>query len=68
MNLTLLIGLGAIIMPLTLTEDFNASILVLIAITIFLQYIATTNDKNELDYKRGFLLIMVYIIYILSMF
>lgn len=55
-------------MPITLTKDFNASILILIAITIFLQFIATVNEKSELDDKKGFLLIMLYIIYILSMF
>ena len=65
-NLCLLIGLGAIINPLIFTTDFNISILLLIAITIFLQIIATKDEKNELDRKKGILLIIVYIIYILG--
>ena len=67
LNLCLLIGLGAIINPLTFTTDFNSSILVLIVVTIYLQFVATINKNRELDRKRGILLIIVYIIYILSM-
>ena len=66
-NLCLLVGLGAVINPLTFTTDFNSSILVLITVTIYLQYIATTNKKNELDKTRGLSLIIIYIIYICSM-
>ena len=66
-NLCLLIGLGAIINQLTFTNDFNRSIFVLIAVTIYLQFVATINKNNGLDRKRGILLIIVYIIYILSM-
>ena len=67
LNLCLLIGLGAIINPLTFTTDFNSSIFVLIVVTIYLQFMATLNKNSELDRKRGILLIIVYIIYILSM-
>lgn len=66
-NLCLLVGLGAVINPLAFTTDFNSSILVLITVTIYLQYIATTNKKNELDKTRGLSLIIIYIIYICSM-
>ena len=66
-NLCLLVGLGAIINPLTFTTDFNSSIFVLIVVTVYLQFIATLNQHRELDRKRGILLIIVYIIYILSM-
>ena len=66
-NLCLLVGLGAIINPLTFTTDFNSSIFVLIVVTIYLQFMATLNKNSELDRKRGILLIIVYIIYILSM-
>lgn len=67
LNLCLLIGVGAIINPLTFTSNFNISVLMLIAITVYLQFIAKINKNNELDKKRGTLLIIVYIIYILSM-
>lgn len=67
LNLCLLIGLGAVINPLTFTADFNSSILILIAVTIFLQLIATVNKKSELSGRRGIFLIIVYIFYIISM-
>lgn len=67
LNLCLLIGLGAVINPLRFTTDFNISILILISVTVYLQIIATINKNNELDRKRGILLIIVYIIYILCM-
>lgn len=67
LNLCLLIGLGAIINPLRFTTDFNVSILILIVVTVLLQFIATLNKNNELDRKKGIVLIIVYIIYILCM-
>lgn len=67
LNLFLLIGLGAVINPLTFSSDFNSSILILIAVTVFLQLIATKSKKNELDKEKGIFLITVYIIYILSL-
>lgn len=68
LNLCLLVGLGAVITPLTFASDFNSSIIMLIAITIFLQVIATVNDESKLDSRKGILLIIVYIIYIISLF
>lgn len=66
LNLCLLIGLGEVINPLHFTANFNISILILIVVTILLQFIATINKNNELDRKKGIILIIVYIIYILS--
>lgn len=66
-NLCLLIGIGAIITPLKYSTEFNKSIIFLIAITIILQAIATINKKSELDKKRGFILIIIYFIYIFCM-
>ena len=67
LNSCLLIGLGAVINPLTFATDFNGSLLILIFVTIFLQIITTINKRNELDRKSGVLLILVYAIYICSM-
>ncbi len=67
LNLCLLIGLGALINPLNFIAEFNISILILIVITVLLQLIAVLNKKSELDYKKGIVLILVYIIYILGM-
>lgn len=65
LNICLLIGLGALINPLTFSFDFNISILILIIVTLFLQLIAVVNKNSELDYKRGLILILVYIYYII---
>ena len=67
LNLCLLTGLGAVINPLTLSPDFNSSLIILIIITIFLQWIATKNKKSELNKEVGVFLIVAYIIYIISM-
>ncbi len=67
LNLCLLIGIGAVIHPLVFSTDFNISIIILIAVTIFLQAIATVNKESKLDKSKGILLIIVYVIYILSM-
>ena len=66
-NLCLLIGIGALINPLTFTTDFNYSILVLIFVTIFLELLIMINKKNELDRKIGIILIIAYFVYIFSM-
>lgn len=67
LNLCLLIGLGAVINPLTFISDFNRSIIVLIVITYFLQWIARKNKKNELNRKVGVFLIIFYIVYVICM-
>lgn len=66
LNLCLLIGLGAAINPLNIATDFNTSILVLIAITVFLHLIAIINKKSNLNKEHGFFLIFLYAIYIFS--
>lgn len=66
-NLCLLVGIGALINPLTFTTDFNSAIILLIIVTIFLQLLATLNKKSEVDRKRGIILIIVYFIYIFTM-
>lgn len=66
-NLCLLIGLGALINPLTFVTDFNSSIIFLIVMTIILQLLAMMNKKRELSWKSGAILIFIYFIYIFSM-
>lgn len=63
-NLCLLIGIGAVISPLYFNTNFNRSIIFLIIITMVLQLITTIDKKSELGWKRGIMLIIVYIIYI----
>ncbi len=64
LNLCLLIGIGAIINPLTFLTDFNSSMIILLIITICLQLVVMINKKSELNRKIGFFLIIAYIIYI----
>ena len=66
-NLCLLVGIGAVINPLTFATDFNSALILLIVVTILLQLITTSNKKSELDRKRGIILIIVYFIYIFTM-
>ena len=66
LNLCLLIGLGAVINPLIFVSDFNMSLVVLIALTLFLLWITSRNEKNELSRRMGVFLIILYIIYIVS--
>ena len=66
LNLCLLIGLGAVINPLNTATDFNNSILILIAITVFLQLIAIINKKSSLNKEHGCFLIFLYAIYMFS--
>lgn len=66
-NLCLLIGLGALINPLTFITDFNSPIIFLIIITIVLQLLAIINKNRELTWKSGSILIIIYFIYIFYM-
>ena len=66
-NLCLLVGIGAVINPLTFATDFNSALILLIVVTILLQLITISNKKSELDRKRGIILIIVYFIYIFTM-
>lgn len=67
LNLCLLVGLGAVINPLTFTTSFNSSIIILILITIFLQIVAQLNKKSELNKEKGIFLIIIYVVYVLAM-
>lgn len=65
-NLCVLIGLGAIINPLTFISDFNIPIIILLLTTIFIQLIALFNKRNEINWKIGIILIVSYIVYIIN--
>ena len=63
-NLSLLIGVGAIIKTLVFTTNFNISLIVLILITIMIQLITSLNRKEKLSRKIGVIFIILYFIYI----
>ena len=64
-NLTLLIGLGAIINSIKYNIEFNLSLIFLILITIILQIIGIFSKKAKIDKIKGISFICIYIIYIL---
>ena len=66
-NLCLLVGIGAVINPLTFATDFNGPMLLLIIVTIVLQLIAAMNENSELDGRICIFLIIIYFIYIFIM-
>lgn len=66
LNLCLLIGLGAVIEPITFITNFNHSIWSLIIIMILFQLMVTIGKKRKIDHKKGIILILIYIIYIYS--
>lgn len=67
LNLCFLIGVAAVINPLTFTTNFNSSILILMVITMFMQLIATISEKSEIKRTTGLSLIIIYILYMGSM-
>lgn len=66
LNLCLLIGLGAVIEPITFITSFNHSVWSLIIIMILFQLMVTIGKKRKIDHKKGIILILIYIIYIYS--
>lgn len=64
LNLCLLIGLGAVIEPLTITDSFTHSLWMLIVLTLIIQGIAISGKKKKIDYKQGIFLIFLYGVYL----
>ena len=67
MNLCLLIGLGAVICPIVFDAEFNRSLIILIAVTIILQLIGIFSKNSKVNRLTGFVLILGYVLYVLSM-
>lgn len=66
-NLCLLIGLGAVICPIVFDAEFNRSLIILIAVTIILQLIGIFSKNSKVNRLTGFVLILGYVLYVLSM-
>ena len=67
LNLCLLAGIGSIISPLIYQTSFNSSILLLLAITVLLQFKVVKSDDNKLTRKTGAVMLLVYVCYIIFM-
>ena len=68
LNLCLLIGLGAVINPLLFSQIFNASLVLLILITVILLLISTANKDSLITRTQGILLMAIYGIYVFRLF
>lgn len=64
LNLCLLVGLGAVIRPLEFAIDFNASIIILFCVTVFIQMLSILTKDSKLSKGDGIILIIVYAFYI----
>ena len=60
LNLSLLLGLGAIINPLKYSTNFNISMVFLIIITILLLLVAIKNKNSKLNKNKGIILVTCY--------
>lgn len=66
LNLCLLIGLGAVINPLSFSLEFN--IILLIIITFVIEMIVKFDKDNMITRRKGILLILIFLIYIMKLF
>lgn len=68
LNLCLLIGLGAVINPLSFSLEFNINIILLIIITFVIEMIVKFDKDNMITRRKGILLILIFLIYIMKLF
>lgn len=68
LNLCLLIGLGAVINPLSFSLEFNINIILLIIITFVIEMIIKFDKDNMITRRKGILLILIFLIYIMKLF
>lgn len=66
LNLCLLIGLGAVISPLSFSKEFNISLVLFIFITVVIQLLAN-NSNGKINRKIGISLIFIYLVYLFAM-
>lgn len=68
LNLCLLIGIGAVINPLSFSLEFNINIILLIIITLAIGMIVKFDKDNMITRRKGILLILIFLIYIMKLF
>ena len=67
-NLGLLIGMGAIITPLSFDTIYNQNIFLLMVITAIVSIISYIGKENSINRKKGILLLLIYAFYIIKLF
>lgn len=67
-NLGLLIGLGAVIHPLSYDIVFNQNIILLMLIAAIISILAYMDKENAINRRKGILLLLIYTFYITKLF
>lgn len=67
-NVLLILGVGAIIIPLSFTNEFKNNLILLIFSTILIWLFNFIGKKNTITRKKGSLLIFMFLIYIIKIF
>lgn len=69
LNLLLILGVGAVIAPLTYSTEFNISLILLIAVTsLVCIYSFTGKKKSVITRLEGISLLVIYTIYMMQLF
>lgn len=66
-NMLLIIGVSAIIQPITYNISYNKDLVVLLISTLLLLFYTIVPPKNEMGKFKGFLFVFIYIEYIICL-
>ena len=68
LNLLLILGIGAIITPLTLSSEFIQNLVVLLATNLIIWVFCFIGKKETISILKGFILVTIFLLYICSLF
>lgn len=68
LNLLLILGIGAIITPLTFSKEFIQNLILLSISTFILWIFNFIGKRNSITRLKGFLLLLIFVIYIIKLF
>lgn len=67
LNLLLVLGITAIINPISYTEDFNINIIILFVSSFIIWTISVLNKEHKLGRNEGIAMLLSYILYLISL-
>lgn len=67
LNLLLVLGITAIINPISYTEDFNINIIILFASSFIIWTISVLKKEHKLGRNEGITMLLSYILYLISL-
>ncbi len=68
LNLLLILGIGAIITPLTLSSEFIQNLVILLATNLIIWVFCFIGKKETISVLKGFILVTIFLLYICSLF